>query len=76
VKAFSTERIEYERFVAKNLEVYEYGQKSAVWAGLIQFVFMICFNSAMAGIIYYSSFLAKEGKITVGGISAFLLYMI
>jgi ABC-type multidrug transport system fused ATPase/permease subunit len=33
-------------------------------------------NFAMAGIIYYGAILVEDGEITIGDISAFLLYMI
>jgi ATP-binding cassette subfamily B multidrug efflux pump len=37
---------------------------------------MFFLNASMAGIIFYGSVLYEEGEITVGAISAFLLYMI
>jgi len=40
------------------------------------FFIMFAMNSCMAGIIYYGAKLKADGLITIGDISAFLLYMI
>jgi len=76
VKAFANEANEIEKFRKANLEVYAIGMKSAVaYAGFTGFV-QLAMNSCMAGVIYYGAILVKDGKITIGEISAYLLYMI
>jgi len=44
--------------------------------GIQTFVSSFGINSCMGWIVWYGSNLAKDGEITVGDISAFLLYMI
>ena len=48
----------------------------AMISALMTFFTQFAINACMAGIIYYSSILVAEGKLTVGEIAAFLLYMI
>ena len=76
VKAFANEAAEIAKFRKANQEAYAIGRKSAIvyafFGGFVQFAMSGC----MAGVIYYGAILCKDGKITVGEISAYLLYMI
>ena len=76
VKAFANEKQEADKFRVVNKECYNIGKKMAVIQGAMTFFIQFAINACMAGIIYYSSILVNEGKLTVGEIAAFLLYMI
>jgi len=76
VKAFSTEGTESLKHEAKNKEVHDLGVAMAKYQAAFSFFLMFFLNASMAGIIFYGSVLYEEGEITVGAISAFLLYMI
>jgi len=76
VKAFSTEEFEAKRYKKMNQEAYEQGKSQAIWNSLFHFFTIFMMNSATAAIIYYGAILHKTGDITVGEITAFLLYMI
>lgn len=62
--------------MAKNEDVYEVGKSVAKWTAIFSFFIGFAMNFAMAGIIYYGAVLVEDGEITIGDISAFLLYMI
>lgn len=76
VKAFSTEAFEIKKHMDKNQEVFDSGAKMSVFQGAMSFFIMLSLNSCMAGIIYTGAVLYEDGEITIGDISAFLLYMI
>ena len=76
IKAFATEEFEHDKFSEKNQSVYKTGSKLSVLIGAliggIQFMFGFC----MGAVVYYSSQLYSEGEISIGDITAFLLFMI
>ena len=76
VKAFANERNEFDRFHAKNLLVYDTAVKLHMLDMFQAFFFGLGLNGINALILYNGAKLHKEGLITVGMISAFLLYMI
>ena len=65
-----------EKFHKANLEAYEAGKSIAKVVGFQSFFSTFGINCCMALIIWYGSELVKKRKISVGDISAFLLYMI
>lgn len=76
VKAFSNERREVVLFKKTNEEVYQLGRVMAIWAGGFSFFSAVSMNGAIALVMYEGSKQVEEGNITVGAISAFLLYML
>mmetsp|Transcript_13100 Transcript_13100/g.20336 ORF Transcript_13100/g.20336 Transcript_13100/m.20336 type:complete len:259 (+) Transcript_13100:488-1264(+) len=76
VKAFSTEAFEHEKFLATNHLVFTEGKRYA-WAmgGLVGGI-QLCFGGCMGVIVIYASWLYEDGEISIGDITAFLLYMI
>ena len=76
MKAFSCERGEGEKFEAKNDEIFKVGKKVAIWNGGFYFIINFGMNTANAAIIYYGAVLHNDGELSIGDISAFLLYMI
>lgn len=75
VKAFATEIEENKRFSSGNIDVYKFGYKKAMWYGYFNFVANLFIFGSMVAIIFVGSQLYKEGKITLGDITSFLLYM-
>ena len=76
VKAFSTEKFETDRYKKKNAEAFRLGKSSAIYNSLYTFFVGFMMNAVNAMIIYYGAILNREGEISVGEITAFLLYMI
>lgn len=76
VKAFACEQHEMDKFISKNHEAYKIGVSAAVLYGGLSFFTSASLYGCMAGVIYYGAKLNIEGGISVGSISAFLLYMI
>ena len=75
VKAFATELEEATRFDGGNKDVYKFGYKKALWYGYFNFIAQLFVYGSMVVIIYVGSLLYKEGKISLGEITSFLLYM-
>ena len=76
VKAFSTESFETERYNKNNALAFNVGKKGAIYTSIWTFVSGLMFNGVFALDIWYGATLAEKGEITVGNITAFLLYMI
>ena len=76
VKAFACEKTEIEKFRALNQEVYSLGLYLAIMGACFSFIAGLLFNGMFSVIVYVGSELAKNDMITVGEITAFLLYMI
>jgi len=76
VKAFSSEHQETKKHSIKNQEAYEVGKKTALYNAFFSFIIAFSMNGCMAGIIYGGAILYRDGEISIGNISAFLLYMI
>ena len=76
VKSFASETYEFDRFHKKNEEVYKMGRKKHMVEISIGVFFGMGINATNAAILWYGSVQYKEGELTVGDISAFLLYMI
>ena len=76
VKAFSTELFETKRYAKRNGEAYRLGKSSGIYNALFTFFIGFMMNGVNALIIYYGAILVKDGAISVGEITAFLLYMI
>ena len=60
----------------RNNQVYDLGVKKSYWYGGFSAFVSVLLYSSIAGIICVSAQLYKHGLISVGAISAFLLYMI
>ena len=56
--------------------MYEIGYETGMWSGGFAFFSAVSMNGAFALVMWKGSLEVEEGKITVGAISAFLLYMI
>ena len=65
-----------KKFAKSNHNAYKLGLKAACFGALFAFLTTLLFNGLFSIIVYYGSILAKDGKITVGQITAFMLYMI
>jgi len=76
VKAFATEGDELVKYHKANIEAYHEGVKLAKIMGIQSFVSGFGINGVTGFIIWYGAILYKDGEITLGSISAFLLYMI
>ena len=76
VKAFSTETFETTRYAKRNKETYNLGKKAGILNGFFSFFIGFMMNGVNALIIYFGAQQAKNGEISVGEITAFLLYMI
>lgn len=76
VKAFSNEKQETDKFEDKNILVYEFGVKKAIWGGWFGAFVQILLYGAMALVIFVSAKLYEADKISIGAITSFLFYMI
>lgn len=78
VKAFSTEEFESARYRKANATCYRLGIQLGILNGVFTFFTSGVMNGIMAGIIYfgYTLHVAVPSEVSVGDISAFLLYMI
>ena len=55
--------------------MYKLGVTKSMWYGMFNLVANLFVFGSMVVIIYLGSYLFKEGKISIGDITAFLLYM-
>jgi ABC-type bacteriocin/lantibiotic exporter with double-glycine peptidase domain len=76
VKAFACEKQEMDKFRKLNKEAYDIGMKGAVYAGLFTFFIIAVLYTSEAALIYYGAYLIEHNELTIGSLSAFLLYMI
>lgn len=76
VKAFASEKQETKKFEEINKEVYELGLSLALVGACFAFLTGLVFNGMFSVIVYYGSRLSRDGEITIGQITSFLLYMI
>jgi ABC-type multidrug transport system fused ATPase/permease subunit len=76
VKAFACEGHEKRKFAAKNMDCYKIGKKIAGYEAFVSFFTGFAINGAMAGVMYFGAQQVIDGELSVGAISAYLLYMI
>lgn len=76
VKAFASERQESKKFEDLNHQVYDLGLSLALIGACFSFLTGLVFNGMFSVIVYYGSHLSRDGEITIGQITSFLLYMI
>ena len=76
VKAFSNETNEIEKFDKDNDAVYALSKEKNLYSGGFGFVIQILLFGSMVGVMYVSMLLYKKGELSIGSISAFLLYML
>lgn len=76
VKAFACEGEEKAKFKIKNDEVYKKGQEQSLFEGIHRGWVGIMINSTNGMIIYVGNKLFERKEITIGELTAFLLYMI
>ena len=76
VKAFATESEESSKYSTGNESVYLLGVYKGKWYGAFQFIANFFGYGAMCIIIYIGAILYRDGKIELGAITSFLLYML
>jgi len=76
VKAFSNEREEINKFEVDNTVVFGLGRQRAILQGVFGLVVQILLYGSMVAVMYVASLLYQNGKINIGSISSFLLYML
>lgn len=76
VKAFSNEDSESVKFDGRNMASYEAGKTKGYYQALFGFVTQLLLYGAMATVIYVAAKQYEVGKISIGEISSFLLYML
>ena len=64
------------KFSETNALTYKEGMRAAFWGAIFPFFASILFNGLNAVIVWYGSVLAKQDKITVGGLTSFMLFMV
>lgn len=65
-----------DKFKKLNKEAYEIGMKGALYAGLFTCFIIAVLYTSEAALIYYGAFLIENDELSIGSLSAFLLYMI
>lgn len=75
IKAYSTENYEIKRFTKINDQIYDTSVVLAIWTGLMYFVTMALLYGGMAATTYIAANLYEAGKISIGDISMFFLFM-
>lgn len=68
--------MEARKFAEKNKKVYEMGLKTSIVYGFFTFFTQWAMYACMSVIAFYGNHLYSQGKISIGNISSFLLYMI
>ena len=76
VKAFACEKQEMAKFRTFNKDAYDIGMKVAIYSGLFTCFITAVLYTSMASLIYYGAYLIQIDELTIGSLSAFLLYMI
>jgi ATP-binding cassette, subfamily B, bacterial len=75
VKAFYNEDAEIQRFTEGNKQILKVGKRKACLAGSFQFLNQFLLYLGMGGVIFTSWKLFIDGKIKVGNITSFMMYM-
>jgi ATP-binding cassette subfamily B protein len=75
VKAFNKEEESIKEFSEKNNKLYESAWKSQFLSGLMMPVMQFIGNIGYVGVAILGGYLAIEGKITVGDIQSFFIYI-
>lgn len=76
VKAFATEEYEKRKFAKHNYEVYKWNVLRGIWGGLLMTIFGSLIYAVLVLIIWIGTFFYKDGDITLGELTSFLLYLI
>jgi len=74
VKAFNGEKASVEAFDVHNKELYRSGWKANFLSGLMMPIIGFIGNMGYVGIVVVGGILAVDGRITLGGIQAFIQY--
>jgi len=74
VKAYSGEKASVETFDKHNDELYNAGWKANFLSGLMMPIIVFVSNVTYVGIVVLGGILAFSGRISVGGIQAFIQY--
>jgi ABC-type multidrug transport system fused ATPase/permease subunit len=76
VKAFGSEELEIQNYRRGVYQAYSKGAKKAAYYGMFFGVLMFLSNAAILLVIYYGALLVIHGHMTVGDLTAFVLYSI
>ena len=76
VKAFSNETSEIEKFDKDNEKVYALCKEKDWWMSGFGLLVQILLFGSMVIVMYVSTLLYQNGKLSIGAISSFLLYML
>jgi len=74
VKAFNGEKASIEAFDAHNKELYQAGWKANFLSGMMMPIIAFITNLGYVGIVVVGGAMAVSGRITLGGIQAFIQY--
>jgi ABC transporter fused permease/ATP-binding protein len=74
VRAFAAEKHEVKRYAARVSESFDIARKRIVAAGSFMAVVVFAGYSAAALVLWYGGHLVVEGRMTVGGLTSFLIY--
>ena len=75
VRAFVRDRQEKERFAEANDDLYDVSLKVAKLTALLFPTVMLAFNLTFVGIVWFGGHRIDSGAMEVGGLSAFLSYL-
>jgi ABC-type multidrug transport system fused ATPase/permease subunit len=75
IKAFSSEDIEITSFFNNCIKVYNLGYRRTMVAGCFGVMIEVIIFGSLITIIYTAAYLFKEGKLNIGDLTAFLLYL-
>ena len=76
VKAFANEDEESKKFAAKNLSLFATGRTKALVTAFQTSLTQITLYGTLCAILYCSKILFEKGKIEIGSISTFMLYIL
>ncbi|WP_017259036.1 ABC transporter ATP-binding protein [Pedobacter arcticus] len=74
VKAFVNEAFEASRYDKSLREVVKIALKGANYRGLFASFIVFCLFGAIMGVLWYGSFLVKQGDLSVGDLLAYIFY--
>jgi len=76
VKAFSTESVEHSKYGSYNNVIYRLGYNKACAYGIFMWFTQIFVYGCIIAILLVGAKLIQEGHLSIGSITAFLLYLI
>jgi len=74
VKAFSGEKIGVDMFVLNNDGAFNIGKNMAYYYAFMMLFFQGFFNGGFIGVAYFATQQVKNGNLSIGKMSAYLLY--